>query len=125
MLQAESDHTHERVWERNFTINIGQGGDITHGNRCYTDGSKTIHGSGAGVCMIKDSKVVRTRAYGLSKTSTVFQAELHAIKMSTVIIKETVAHGKCVNIMCDSQAALKALENVNLRTKLAKQTKMR
>ena len=36
------------------------GNDITAGFRCYTDGSKTTHGTGAGFCKMRDNKVIKT-----------------------------------------------------------------
>ena len=122
MLDFPSDHDKTRCWDKNFTVEIGAGLDSACYTSCYTDGSKTTHGSGAGVCLIRGDKVIKTRAYGLSKHTTVFQSELHAIKMATSIIRDCIAPGELINIMCDSQAALRALENVDIKSKVALET---
>ena len=114
----------EKIWEQNYEINrIGAGNDIVRGHRCYTDGSKTKYGVGSGVCIMENSWVTKTRAFGLSSHSSVFQAELQAIRMACPLIKENVKQGSHITIMSDSQAAIKALQNVDTTSGLVKATK--
>jgi hypothetical protein len=47
----------------------------------YTDGSKTNKGTGAGVCCYGTR---RELTFGLGRYTTVFQAEVYAIKACTV-----------------------------------------
>ena len=67
---------------------------------------------------MNDDKIIKTRAYGLTNSTTVFQAEIQAIRMAAPLIKEMVEHGAKVNIMCDSQAAIKALDETTTKSKL-------
>ena len=125
MLDVTSDEINkEQIWVKRYKTTISKyGNDISSGLRCYTDGSRTRNGTGAGVCLMRDERILRTRAYGLSKTTTVFQAEMHAIKMATSLIKSTFEHGSTVLIMCDSQAAILALENIDTKSQLVLRTK--
>ena len=45
--------------------------------------------------------------------ATVFQAEIHAIRRAIPFIKEVITPGEAIRIMCDSQAAIKALETTD------------
>ena len=114
----------ELVWEKNYTTsNTKHGNDIGQGNRCYTDGSKTSRGTGAGFCIMKDDKVQRTRAFALSKNATVFQAEIHAIRRAIPFIREEIKPGETIQIMCDSQAAIKALDSTDTTSEMVLRTK--
>lgn len=50
---------------------------------------------------MESNKVMKTRAHGLSKNTTVFQAELHAIKMAAGAIPGVFNPKDDINIMCD------------------------
>ena len=103
----------ERIWEQDYEINdMGDGSDISHGIRCYTDGSKIGRDTGSGVCIMVDDKVVKTRAIGLSKHATVFQAELQAIQLGCSLVKEKARKGEKITFMVDSQAAILALNKI-------------
>ena len=54
----------------------------------------------------------------------VFQAELHAIRMAVPYIKETGPYGSSANIMCDSQAAIKALQEIDTSSITVNRTKL-
>ena len=65
------------VLQKKFNINTSSfrnGDDIKEGLRCYTDGSKTSTGSGAGLCLMQDDKIIKESHIGLSRNSSVFQA---------------------------------------------------
>ena len=96
---------------------------LTQGYRAYTDGSKIKHGTCAGNCIMKEGKVLRTRALGLSKNTTVFQAELQAIRLACSLIDTTIPKGEVINIMVDSQAAILALDNIDTNSEIVKHTK--
>ena len=59
-----------------------------------------------------DDKVVKTRAIGLSKHATVFQAELQAIQLGCSLVKEKARKGEKITFMVDSQAAILALNKI-------------
>jgi ribonuclease HI len=97
-------------WNRKFNTTIGDGTDIIHdkGLLCYTDGSGQGTGSGSGIAAYLDDKldpIYTDRAY--TGSATVFQAELHAIHMACEYALMQ-PHGT-VNILSDSQAAIKAV----------------
>ena len=99
------------------------GKDMSSGIRCYTDGSKTEYGVGSGLCIIENDKVIKTRAIGLTGQSTVFQAEIQAIRLATILIPMTLPKGSTVTILSDSQAALLALENTMTKSRIVLRTK--
>lgn len=74
---------------------------------CYTDGSKTEEGSGAGMYLSASS---REASIPLGRHSTVFQAEITAILVCALENRLVGCRGKRIYICSDSQAALKALE---------------
>ena len=70
-----------------------------------------------------DDKVIKTRALGLSKHATVFQAELQAIRLACSLIPDCVPKGENIRFMVDSKAAIMALENPETKSKLVQLTK--
>ena len=52
------------------------GTDGVTGHQCFTDCSKTVVRTGSGVCLMNYDKDIKTRALGLSRHATVFQAEV-------------------------------------------------
>ena len=91
------------------------GTDIEQGFRCYTDGSKTKEGLGAGFCIMEHGKV-KTRAFLMQNHTTVFQSEIHAIRMAVPFIKQIVPKGETIKILCDSQAVIQALANIDTKS---------
>jgi hypothetical protein len=79
---------------------------LSKGLMWYTDGSKTDNGSGAGI----HGKTLRHDIYvSLGQYTTIFQAKIYAIG---ACFQENLSWGylgKCIHILSDSQAALKAL----------------
>jgi ribonuclease HI len=73
----------------------------------YTDGSKTVEGTGAGVY---GQSVNRRLSIPLGKHATVFQAEVYAILACVFQIETQDQLEKYVSICFDSQVALKALQ---------------
>ena len=55
--------------------------------------------------------------------ATVFQAEIHAIRRAIPFIKEAITPGEAIRIMCDSQAAIKALESIDTTSGMVLRTK--
>jgi ribonuclease HI len=81
----------------------------------YTDGSKTVNGTGAG---IHGTHPEHSISLSLGVYATVFQAEIHAIE---VCLRENLRRGyrgKNICIYSDSQAAIKALACHQINSKL-------
>ena len=79
----------------------------------YTDGSKTSSGTGGGVFGGKPGL-----DFSLGAFTTVFQAEVFAIMAA---VRKSITrgyNGRTITIFTDSQAALKALETVTVKSKL-------
>ena len=70
-----------------------------------------------------DDKIKKTRAFSLNHYATVFQAEVHAIRMAIAFLREMVEPGTTIHIMSDSQAAIKALENIDTKSQMVLKTK--
>jgi ribonuclease HI len=81
----------------------------------YTDGSKTNEGTGAGVYKWGSRK---GHSFRLSLHTTVSQAEIYAIKASIMENTENGYKGRSIYILSDSQAAIKALNNFQINSKL-------
>ena len=59
------------LWDKKYSTHISKlGFDIEQGFRCYTDGSKTKDGLGAGFCIIDHEKVKKTRAFPMQNHTT-------------------------------------------------------
>jgi hypothetical protein len=94
---------------------IGFNPDNKGGLVWYTDGSKTNDGTGAGVYKWGSR---RGHSFSLGHHTTVFQAEIYAIK---ACIRENIEKdykGRNIYILSDSQAAIKALNNFQINFKL-------
>jgi hypothetical protein len=108
-LWAYQDCVVSHVWDRHFTVSIGDGKDDTSlpGIRCYTDCSK-LSRSGSGYTIYRqgtDEPILGgNECVG---EATVFQAEVHAIKMACIAAKSLPDIR--ATIFCDSQAAILAI----------------
>ena len=86
---------------------------LSKGPVWYTDRSKTSSGTGGGVFRGRIGLV-----FSLGAFATIFQAEVFVIMAA---IRESMArgyNGRTFTIFTDSQAALKALESVTVKSKL-------
>jgi RNase H. len=86
---------------------------LSKGPIWYTDGSKTSFGTGGGVFGGKTGLV-----FSLGAFATVFQAEVFA---TMAAVRESIVrgyNGRTITIFTNSQAALKALESVTVKSKL-------
>lgn len=79
----------------------------------YTDGSKTEDGTGAGV--VGPSHKI---SIPMGKYATVFQAEVHAIETCANTCLAAGYQGRNIAIFTDSQAAIKALSNFSVSSKV-------
>ncbi|KAH8274142.1 hypothetical protein KR044_011969, partial [Drosophila immigrans] len=72
----------------------------------YTDGSKTIEGTGSGVF----SEDLATKlSFRLPDWCSVFQAEIYAVWQATKLVRTLGGSPRDVSIYVDSQSAIKAL----------------
>jgi ribonuclease HI len=115
ILQMGSDKMIPRhVYENPFTIrfpdrcewNKGFRPDKKGGLIWYTDGPKTEDGTGAGV-YFHDTKI--KLSFSLGRYTTVFQAELYAIKACAEKNMDRNYKNRNIYILSGSQAAIKAL----------------
>jgi hypothetical protein len=70
----------------------------------YTDGSKINKGTG-----VYYDRTGRKRSFGVGHYTTVFQAEMYAIKVCAVENLDRNYRNRNICILSDSQAAIKAL----------------
>ena len=90
----------------------------------FTDGSKTNSGVGSGVAVYKHTDLIHEEPFQLSRTCTVFQAEVNAVRQAAdfLIRNQSVLGVSYVKIHCDSQVALLALNSREVRSTLVKDT---
>ena len=90
----------------------------------YTDGSKTDRGTGSGFVIISGSKILAEDSVRLNDESTVFQAELEAIRRAAEYIgKNAEVKGyKYVKIFSDSMSSLQALSSLKMTSKTVLRT---
>ena len=88
----------------------------------YTDGSKTEYGVGSGYVVYNKGKRIQTHSSKLTDTTTVFQAEIMAINEAAEYLINLYNHRKLchVKILSNSQAALVALSNTQLKSQTVK-----
>jgi ribonuclease HI len=114
-----TDQCEETIWEKSYHVNLDSfDGDKKHRKHseytAYTDGSKTDYGTGAGFVVYHRKEVVNYCSFKLNDNATVFQAEITAIKQVADYLS-AVKGVKFVKILVDSQAALLALENKQVK----------
>ena len=87
----------------------------------YTDGSKTDEKVGAGVFIVRDGARVIETCFRLPPHATVFQAETMAIREAARVLQvmPSLTH---VKLFVDSQAVLRAMQGLNIHSKLLHQT---
>ena len=84
---------------------------------CFTDGSKTNHGTGSGY-IIRSTNLSKDGRKTLDDLSSVFQAEIMAISETADWLISEETRWKNVTIYSDSQAALKALQGYRFTSNL-------
>ena len=92
-----------RLWHQAYNVSKPESGlDCREGLHIYMDGSKTKVGTGTGVCVMDEDRIIKTRrAYNLPNYCTVFQAELAAIREGCKLIPGHTKH-KRATIITDS-----------------------
>ena len=87
----------------------------------YTDGSKLNNRVGAGVLISRHNHVLFTESYRLPNKASVFQAEIFAINKAALYL-QTLNNIRYVKFFVDSQAALLALNNKTISSRLVGDT---
>lgn len=87
----------------------------------YTDGSKSNTGTGAGVVIFDESQEATIIRSALPETTSVFQAELYAIKEAMIWISNNKQTSKSYHIYSDSRSALQAITGIEQQNRLALQ----
>ena len=110
------------VWDRSFHVKLeslrtGDGPDSRDFLEVYTDGSRINGMAGAGVWIRKGSDTLE-ESYHLGTEATVFQAEVYAIMRAATIIQANWPEHEVVELYSDSQAAIQALANRRINSKL-------
>ena len=85
----------------------------------FTDGSRTRDGVGSGVVLYKHQTCIREESYRLPDEATVFMAEVVALTRAAELILEhrNELAIRFAKIHCDSQAALMAVNNRDVRSR--------
>ena len=90
----------------------------------YTDGSKTDNGVGSGFVIYHKHERIHTDSISLPDSTTVFQAEIIAIfKAMLYMVSYCTSHKvSYIKILCDSQAAILALNSNFIKSKVVLKT---
>ena len=124
---GESDVCSQLKWNTGFKINWDSfNGEAKHRQpsqyKVFTDGSKLEGRTGAGLVVYKNKKEIATKAVNMTEGTTVFQAEVLAISEAALIMGQLhTDEMKYVKFMIDSQAAIAALGNPHVTSKVVAQ----
>ena len=86
---------------------------------CFTDGSLLEGNAGAGM-LIQHDRDVWEESFALGVHATVFQTEVYALSRCASLLVDREVRGKQVTIFSDSQAAIRALQQVEVRSALVR-----
>ena len=78
---------------------------------CFTDGSKTEEGAGAGYIVIGQD-IKNSASHSVDISNSVFQTEILAIKDATEYLLGRNIKNKTITFHVDNQAAIRAQENI-------------
>ena len=119
-----SDRTHTLQWNTGFKINRDSfDGHSKHRQpaqyNAFTDGSRINEQTGSGLVIYKGKQEIQNKWFRLPDYSTVFQAEVAAIAEAAKTLSELGDDTmKYVKIFVDSQAAIQAVGNPTVNSKL-------
>ena len=88
----------------------------------YTDGSKFNDKVGAGVFITINGGESLSRSFRLPNKASVFQAEIFAINQAALLLRDFPPHLQYIKFFVDSQAALLALNNASVSSRLVGDT---
>ena len=84
---------------------------------CYTDGSMTDDKTGTGVHIEQNGVTIHEEAFHIETPSSVFQAEMFGIQEATEFLLKKDTKNSIITINSDSQAAIKATDCLNIKSK--------
>ena len=87
----------------------------------YTDGSKFNNRVGSGIYITSGPRIIAALSYRLPDQASVFQAEIFAINKAAIFIQR-IGNAKFIKFFVDSQAALLALNNKNVTSRIVGDT---
>ena len=122
----EMDDCHVMAPERKFILDTSSFVDMASCQdkldcNVYTDGSKINDQVGAGVYIERKGKILVQHKVRLPDQSTVYQAEMLAIKEAATLLTD-IPDLTTIKFYVDSQAALRTFQSPFLKSKLAHQT---
>ena len=117
-----SDRYNALKWSAGFRVNKDSfSGEAKHRAvtqfNVFTDGSRQNDQTGLGLAIYKGTKEIKAESFRLPDHATVFQAEVTAITKAVKAL-ETQTDAKFVKILVDSQAALQAVANPHITSKV-------
>ena len=114
-----------KKWNRKYIVETDfRLGQPTYGMvKCFTDGSRSDGRAGAGYCVMVNGRIIIRKGIPLGKYANVYQAELVAILEAVESLQPLSQLGQ-ITIYSDSQAALLALDNVTITSKVVLATAM-
>ena len=129
LIEVSDDRCNSTNWDKRYHVILSS----FNSNRTavkpseytiFTDVSKTDNGVGAGYVIYHKRDRIHTDSHSLPDTATVFQAELTAIyqAMLQLIWLSTTRTLSYVKILCDSQAAILALDSKTVKSKTVQRT---
>ena len=108
------------VRNRNFTVHDPDNSRTKYkeavGVISYTDGSVFKNKTGCGVHTVHGNRVIYNGNFYLGNTTTVFQAEVTAIKKSAQMLLDRGWENKSITFYSDSQASLAALNKLTIKS---------
>ncbi|KAJ8914109.1 hypothetical protein NQ315_014306 [Exocentrus adspersus] len=113
--------TPKYMFNRDFEISIGDRGDhhsTLPGITWYTDGTKTEQGTGAGI--YNGMRKIEL-SLPLGRYTSVFQVEVYAVLQCARENNLRAYRNNRINILTDSQAALKGLRNHKVTSRLLRE----
>ena len=105
-------------------IQIGYRPDDRGTINCFTDGSKTNEGAGAGY-MIRAFDWEKGQSHSVDISNSVFQTEVLAINDAADYLIERGVEDKNIYFYVDNQAAIRALGKYTISSKLVRDTKIK
>jgi len=128
LVQPRDEMAAEYKFERNFQVNLSSKRDWTtleevhpmklHTIKWYTDGSLTCQGTGLGVIGPRVSHHESLGTY-----TSIFQAEVCAIGRCADFNLKRNYRNRDIAILSDSQAALKAISNAKITSKVVREVR--
>jgi ribonuclease HI len=122
--EEETDDMQARlIWKKSFSIDESSFQVGLPPTRCvdidvYTDGSLLHRSAGAGVAIYVDGVEKFTQSTNLGAFTSVFQAELYAIRTAASTIMERWPSYRIIRFYVDSQAAIRALDTTLVTSRM-------